>query len=608
MNTGNNTLARKIDKLIEEHETVSVIVMMIIAGTVLSHSFFRVYPLHTTTDELGAIVGAASLAGCDWSGVIDRSGYYGFGYYALFAPLFKLRLSPIAVYRIILIVTRIFRGSVISGIAYYIGRHYYKFSSRLSLMMLSLICTVPLHPNDDANIINDVVLDVFFWIIILSVCKIMEYIEKPGKCTKWLLIYMIVSFWSSFLHTRALVMIIASFLVLMGLIVYKRKRVLLISLLVIPATVLSKILISVYQNKIWLVSGEQLGNASVSIAKHIPIGDFKTWEIWLDMFIGHISVQSLLTGGLFLAAAIAMIKYFYIMITQKLTVGTSYINIILAISILSMGAAFAAFMVSDWFMGMYDTWDTMEKGKAYCYKAMCYVRYWNVFAMPFLYTSVYLLEKKEYQDCVNKSICAGTVLLLGFVELVVPVVQNHSSAGSFLYTYLTDREEKVTAQFYYKCILICMIFIVLAVMLYRSKAGKQWALLPIVVLMVTGYHQANENYNRKVTESISAMALSSYEQKCRLDESGVDIGQVYVYDDRKVDRNWYLFSVMQFYFYEYRIEDEYPEMVEGNDIIITYGRSGRIEADFPQLDCYQLDDNEVWYTGLALVGYEPQGK
>lgn len=66
-----------------------------------------------------------------------------------------------------------------------------------------------------------------------------------------------------------------------------------------------------------------------------------------------------------------------------------------------------------------------------------------------------------------------------------------------------------------------------------------------------------------------------------------------------------IFSVMQFYFYEYRIEDKYPEMMEENDIIITYGRSGRIEADFPQLDYYQLDDNEVWYTRIALDQYAP---
>lgn len=606
MKSRNSALTKKINNFIREHEIFTVIAIMIIASIILSHSFLDVYPLHTTTDELGTIVGAASLAGYDWSSVIDRSGYYGFGYYSLFVPLFMLHLSPIMIYRIILIVTRILRGSIISGTAYYIGRHYYKMSPSIGLIMLSLICTIPLHPNDDVNIINDVIIDVFFWIIILAVCKVTEHIDRLGQCIKWLCIYMAICIWSTFIHTRALVMIIASFLVILGLTFYKRKKILIISLMVIPVTVLSQTLITSYQNKIWLVSGGELRNASVSVATQFSITDFRTWEIWIEMIIGHISIQSLLTGGLFLASLIAVVKYCYRLSAHKLSTKSDYINIVLLISILSMGAAFAAFLVSNWFMGMYNTWDTVEKGQAYSYKAMCYVRYWNVFAMPFLFTGVFLLGKREYWDCVKKAFCAGLILLLGFIVLVLPVIQNHAEAGSFLYMYLTERSERVTAQFYYKCILICMIFATTSALVYRSRGGKRWALMPIVVLMIIGYYWANKNYNKPVTERISAMVLSSYEQKCRLEESGLDIGQVYVYDDRVVDSNWYLYSVLQFYFYEYRIEDEYPEKIEENDVIITYDKSERIETDFPQLKCYQLDNNEVWYTNIEMIGLEAQ--
>lgn len=602
MKPRNSTLAEKIEKFIEEHEALTVVVMMVTASTVLMHSFLNAYPLHTTTDELGTIVGASSLAGYDWSGVIDRSGYYGFGYYSLFAPLFKLRLSPIVIYRIILIVTRVLRGGLIFGIAYYIGSHYYKFSSKLELMMLSLICTIPLHPNDDANIINDVVLDVFFWVIILTLCKTAEHMEKTGKCVKWVFIYIVVIFWSAFLHTRALVMIVASFLVLLGLFLYKKKFQLLLSVLVIPVVGLSKIFISAYQSNIWKVSGNGLRNASVKISSHLPVGDLTTWEIWFDMLVGHISVQSLLTGGLFWLAVVVGVRYLYILIRRAVE-GTTYINIVFAVSVLSMGAAFAAFLVSSWFINMYDTWDTVKRGQTYYYKAMCYVRYWNVFAMPFLFTGVYLIGKREYRDCIKKSFGTWIILLLGFIEIVVPIIQTNSAAGSFLYTFLTDKAEKVTEQFYYKCILLCMIFVIFSIFFLCGKRSRKWALLPIVLLMVIGYNQANTNYNKVIMEQVSSMALSSYEQKCRLEEIGADIGQIYVFDDRKVDSNWYICSVLQFYFYEYRIEDEYPAAVEKNDIIITYGRSEKIETDFPQLDCYKLDDNEVWYTNISLIGY-----
>lgn len=595
----------KIEKFIEEHEILVVIGMMMTASVILSHSFFDVYPLHTTSDELGAIVGAASLAGYDWSGVIDRSGYYGFGYYSLFAPLFKLHLSPIMIYRIILIVTRVLRGSLIFGIAYYIGKHYYKFSSKIKLMMLSMICIFPLHPLNSANIINDVVLDVFLWIIVLSLCKVAENIEKKGQCIKWICIYMMITFWSSFLHTRALVMVVASFLVLVGLLVCKRKLQFLLAILVIPIIGFSKVLISIYQNSIWRTTGDGLRNASVSITKHLPIGDIKTWEIWFYMLISHISVQMLLTGGLFLLAIVVILKYLYRVIVKKLMDETVYVNIVLITSLLSIGATLAAFMVSGWFMDMYNTWDTVERGKAYCYKAMCYVRYWNVFAMPFLFTGIYLAGKKDYKDCVKKSLWIGALVLFGFVGMVVPIIRTHSAASSFLFTYLTERSEKITEQFYYKCILICVIFIAWALMVYCRKRNREWVLFPILFLMITGYDLANENYNKYTMERISSKVLASYEQKCCLEESGINIGKIYAFDDRKIDANWLIYSVLQFYFYEYRIEDEYPVNVEADDIIITYGRSEKIEADFPQLDCYRLDDDEVWYTNISLVGYTP---
>jgi len=594
-------MTEKINKFISKHEKASLIALMTIASVFLSYPFYHVYPLHTTTDELGAIVGAAALAGYDWSGVIDKSGYYGFGYYTLFAPLFKLQISPIIIYRIILVVTRMIRGCAISGIAFYIGNHYYRFSSKINLLLLSFICTIPMHPSDYANIINDVVLDIVFWIIILSVCKIQEYIEKPKSCVKWMLVYTAVSFWGAFLHTRALVMIIASFLVLLGMLVYQRKTCLFLAMSVIPVVIFSKRLISIYQASIWKASGEGLRNASVHVTTHLPIRDTKTWEIWFDMLIGHISVQTLLTGGLFLLAIVVMIKYLYIIQIKRQTKGTAYTNIVFAISVLSMGAAFAAFLVSSWFMNMYNTWNTVEKGQAYCYKALCYVRYWNVFSMPFLFTGVYLVHKEEYRDCVKRAICAGFVLLVGYIEIIIPIVQTNSSAASFLFTYLTDRTEKVTAQFYYKCILICLAFVFIALFLYYGRHSREWAILSIVCLVAIGYYEANANYNKKVTEEISSMVLASYEQKCKLDEAGVHIGQIYAFDDRKVDSNWYIFSVLQFYFYEYRIEDEYPFWVEDEDIIITYGRSEKIETDFPDLSCYQLDENEVWYTNIELI-------
>lgn len=592
----------KIENMIEKHEKIFVICMMILASMILSRAFFSVYPLHTTTDELGAIVGAATLAGYDWSGVIEQSGYYGFGYYALFAPLFKLNLSPVMIYRLILVTTRILRGSIISFIVYYIGKKYYRYDSKLNLLLVSIICSIPLYPNYDANIVNDVVLDIFLWLVILSICKIAENTGNRRKCIKWIMSYLLLSFWGLFLHTRAVIIVIASVMVLTGILIYKREKVLLFSGGVILLTLLGNELIKQYQNYIW--SGKEgLANTSASVTKNFSLLDSKTWEIWIHMLVGHVSVQTLLTGGLFLLAIVGTINYLWCVFVQKGKSENVYVNIVLAVSILCIGGAFAAFLVSNWFGNMYNTWDTAEKGKVYAYKALTYVRYWNVFAMPFLFSGIYLSCKKEKENCIKKTLFLGIILMYAFVNMIIPVVQNNSDSASFLFTYLTDRTEKYNESFYYKSILICMFATAISFILYHKKAMRRYAILPILLLMVWGYDQANENYNAKVTEKASAMVLASYEKKCVLEQNGIEIGQIYAVDERNVDRNWYIFSILQFYFYEYRIEDEYPKVMKNNDIIITCSRNKKIEQDFPMLNCYELDKNEVWYTQLDLTEY-----
>lgn len=595
----NSSITKVINNFIEKHQIVTVFLAILIVGFTLSVDFFKSYPLHTTTDELGAIVGAATWAGYDWSVVINKSGYYGFGYYALFAPLFKLQLSPILIYRIILIVTRFLRSGVIISISYFIGKHYFEAVSNVRLILLSMICTIPLHPNNDANIINDVILDVLLWIIILTVCRIVEYIENIDKCIKWTIVYAVASFFSCFLHTRAIVMVIASFLTLMGVFLYKKKKVLFCTGVVIPLFLLAKIIIKRYQDAIWINADKGLGNTSVSVASGLKLTDIQTWKIWFDMIIGHISVQMILTGGLFILAIVVFVKYLYIVITKKETENI-YVNIVLAISALCIVAVFSAFLVSNWFIKMYNTWNTDDKGNIYSYKAMCYVRYWNVFAMPFLYTGVYLTFKERYRDCIKKAIYIGSFFIVVFIEVVVPIVKTNSNAGSFLYTYLTYRGEKVTAQFYYKAILICVLFTVISILFSRKKMSREWAILPILILMFIGYHWANHNYNEYIKERVSSMVMSSYEEKCELEKKGVKLGRVYVYDDRKEDSNWNIYSVLQFYLYEYKIEVDYPKDVRNDDVIITYKRSEKLENDFPQLRCYQLDDNEVWYTYMDL--------
>lgn len=599
-------LTVKIEKFICEHEKICVIVMMFISAFILSFSFWDAYPLHTTTDELGTIVGAASLAGYDWSGVIDRSGYYGFGYYGLFAPLFMMELSPILIYRIILVSTRILRGCTIYSMAYYIGNHYMKFSSKFLLMQISLICTLPLYATKDGTIANDIVLEIMFWVVILLVCKMTEHIDNPKKSIFYCILYIVAAAYSCTLHTRALVLVIASFLVVLGVLVYKKKKVMLLSLLLIPVVFLVNQGISVYQSALWTGAEDGLNNTSVKLTATLDLLDKDTWLIWADMIIGHISVQTLLTGGLFMVALVLTVRYLYFALIKKMDSESIYINVILAIIILSVGATMAAFMVSDWFNGMYVFWETDQKGSDYAYKALCYVRYWNVFASPFLLLGTYFLQKSDIGRCCKSILGWVAFFLTCFIVEIVPIVEKNSQAGVFLFKFLSKSGEEQDAAFFYKAILVFLIVAILFALIYYRKKTLAWAMIPVLIFMIAGYNNSNIYYNKNVQDLISDMVTASYKQKCLLEEANIEIDKVYAVDNRKTDSNWYIFSVLQFYFYEHTVQEELPEEVGAYDIIVTRKPDAGIAQRYPNLLCYVLDDNEVWYTELDLIGVNPK--
>lgn len=606
MKRSQKELLSKIEEYIAEHEKKCVVILMIITSLILSFSFFDAYPLHTTTDELGAIVGAASLAGYDWSGVIGRSGYYGFGYYGLFAPLFMWKLSPILIYRTILISTRVLRGCAIYGIAYYLGSHYMKFSSKALLIQISFICTLPFYATKDGTIANDIVLEIMFWVVILIVCKMTEYIDNVKKCVFYSILYVISSAYSCTLHTRAYVLVIASFMAIVGVLVYKKKKVILLSALLIPIVFLVSRGIKIYQNQIWSAAESGLNNTTVKLTASLDLLDADSWLIWADMIIGHISVQMLLTGGLFMVAVVMTVRYLYRVFVKREFSESVYINVILAITVLSMGAAMAAFMVSDWFQGMYVAWTTAQRGSHYSYKALCYVRYWNVFAGPFLLLGTYWLQKRDVANCCKSVLGWGAFFLSSFILAVVPIVEKNSQAVVFLYKFLSSADEKNNAAFYYKSIFIFLVVVLVFAIIYHRKKSLAWAMVPMLVFMIIGYNNSNLYYNENVQSLIADMVNASYEQKCLLEEANIEIDRVYAVDNRKTDANWYIFSVLQFYFYEYTVEEKLPEEMGNYDIIVTRKPDIAIAEQYPNLQCYVLDDNEVWYTELDLIGVNPR--
>ena len=103
-----------------------------------------------------------------------------------------------------------------------------------------------------------------------------------------------------------------------------------------------------------------------------------------------------------------------------------------------------------------------------------------------------------------------------------------------------------------------------------------------------------------VKEAMSSKITASYYEKCGLEKRGTDIGQIYLYDTPNEDGNWQIYSVAQFYFNRYTLHIGLPEKMEDQDIIISSIKIEEIEKRYEDIICYELDENEYWYTRMRI--------
>lgn len=144
---------------------------------------------------------------------------------------------------------------LIIPIAYYIAKNYMQIKSEGALYLCSML--MPFLYSASVGIIsNEYVLELLIWIIILLVCKVLQYQNNKFKRTMYVCALTLSCFYSLFIHTRALVIIIAVLIVFFLNSIFDKSRYnkVLFTFVSIGITVgylISKILISLYQAEIY---------------------------------------------------------------------------------------------------------------------------------------------------------------------------------------------------------------------------------------------------------------------------------------------------------------------------------------------------------------------
>lgn len=182
-------------------------------------SSILVFFLHTLciSDELGTMANAAYLANEKWAKYVgEYLAYYKYGLTLLYVPLCIIFKNPVILYRGVLLINAII-VSLIPVIVNYLLKRVFNFSDRRKSFLIAIcIGELPAAVLWSKSILNDTMLILIPWIIVVLLHKFISTADvKKGK--KYMLIIGGVSVYAYAVHSRGIVILIATFLIILYL-------------------------------------------------------------------------------------------------------------------------------------------------------------------------------------------------------------------------------------------------------------------------------------------------------------------------------------------------------------------------------------------------------
>ncbi len=560
----------------------------------------EVIPLNFRSDETSALYIAARLAGYDWNDVISNAGYYGIGFLWIFAPLFSMGLSSITIYRI--------TASVLAGVNaltgpvfYCITDHFFNIESRVKKVTIASIC---------GNLIffyvatistrNEEILALLVCIVTYLLCKII----KERKFRDELLLSFVMLY-SLTCHTRAVAILMTVILVSIIYSVFYRKKLFhtVTYIINLAGYFLVSYLLNLYRLSIWgkgsVTNSSVTGSVGNALSNIFAKGNImQILETWTRIVCGQVFTASMISGGLFLIAAISCAVYLFNFLKRRKE-DSSETLFILSLTALIL-ICFTIFTQGiTWLSGVYDgIYLSGSYSYVYSYKAFTYMRYFGPYVPMLVMTAFCCWEKDNTGKGKYVLLKTGTVisvicfviLLFFWVNSILPFI--YPEKPEYLYFLagfkygVNSRQDNWIKAFTIAWI-ICVVYLV-AVLRDRVEIGLTVSLILLICEQVYIFNNLTLFKDQ-----------SNYEQA----DAGYDVIQnspdifgedIYVYDTSDVTDHqiWYLY---QFLNYRCHIIPEFPEDTSEDFILFT---NGEVDLNGENIVGYKLDDNEYFYTNV----------
>ncbi len=585
-------------------------------------------PLRTQSDELATLAGGAFLGGKDWSGIVSQAGYYGFGFTALFAPLFHLSDDPILIYRLILVVESVMQASI-ALMAFYLMKRYFKIEHKWFLTVASIACSYMVVTRT-MIVFNEHALIFCSWLICVLLFRLLEHQNDSRKKAIDTVLLMALLSYTLLLHTRSWMYWIVFVIFYVIYFIRNRRSFLAILPGIITAVIGvggGRFLIHRMQERIWMADdSSELLNSSVSLSLSDTIINATSWHAWVNIICGQLNTVSVISGGMLIVAVLLMIRCIigWMKRGERFCNGKADREEILyedhyAIIFIYFGLCTALTIGALSLLWLSWATQAMELGFAsngYGLKAVVYVRYMGPYLGPVLMATLCYLyqEQDQIQKIYQQAIYWIAGLQIFWITCILPFVYTNSN---FIEAYLpfslkTRQGIDVGRMVFLPATGILLLIVILNHIWLKKKKWKP-VLLVLAILLTYQYCYNAVAYDLNTQRTNYKEINATYDMFCQLKESGNMPEEIYVVDtrDKTYHQSYYL---MQYYLQGVRIIAGYPP--EDAEEAMVCLNSNMCPVELMQDDsyrCVKLDRNEyVWVRGEQMIatceamGYVPE--
>lgn len=559
-------------------------------------------------DEGPVLASAAYLAGKDWSSITSVSAYYGFGYYALFAPVFKSTDNPYTIYFVICEVNA-FVQALYGVIAFFIMRRFFKVDRFFKVIVIACICSylTTVRP----VIYNEIPLVLLNWIIAYLLCSLVHNkCDQKKKIVNSIFLFIVIAY-ALTIHTRAIILLMG--LIVVVLIYWWIYKEWLVSLKTVSfciiAVVLAKYCVNLVQDIVWKASERvSVANTSIDLGiGKVNLFDITTWKGFFLVFIGQVSTINLFSGGLFIMALYVLIKYAIINRRRISDNEENRYYFVLSLLFLLCCFGMVAGQGLSWMYAIYPSLVNNDIGDVYGYKAFSYVRYMGAFIGPFILCSMIIVQKKKNflkKTDILRIVLLQLVVILLWYSFVFPLLDGNPYALEAYVPFSFRKAHEPVRIEQYKAaipwILVVVIFILTTILFKDFKLYYSFV-LGLLIFQVSYMAIYNDSYYGKERSLVSATCYEFFNElnaQCDLPEI------IYSY---KLDK-----QRLQFFLNNYKIEPNIPEKVSSDTILVYQGKlSELVDIELDKWNYISLGNNtyfffqqEDYIDTIKSMGYE----